>query len=324
MNPLVSIIIPNYNSELFLEACLKSAINQTYPNIEVIIVDDGSQDKSLDIISRYEKSESTVFLYRRNRLPKGAPTCRNIGIAKAKGDYIMFLDSDDLIKENKVESQINILNGSTSDIALCNCYLFWSNDLKKLEKLYVKDSSFIAPAMDWIVELLISGRFVTLHSWLVPKNIIEKTGFWNESLTKNQDGEYFIRIINNTEKIKFVTDTDVYYRKGIFSSITASNTKGKAESVLRSLDTYVDVFEERKPMKYQKALSKLFYGFYYYYYPEYSSLLKKAKYKAQKYSKTPPEPFGSKRVMALSKFIGWKRAKEMEFVFQRFKRKFLA
>lgn len=322
MNPLVSIIIPNYNSEPFLEACLESAINQTYSNIEIIIVDDGSQDKSLEIIRKYKKKELKVFPHTRNRLPKGAPTCRNIGISKAKGDYIMFLDADDIIKENKIESQIGLLNGSTNNIALCNCYLFRNSDLTNLEKLYIKDSSFTAPAMDWIVELLISGKFVTSHSWLVPKRIIEKTGFWNETLIKNQDGEYFIRIINNTEKIKFAADTDVYYRKGVPSSITASNTKEKAESVLRSFYTYVDIFEERTPIKYEKALSKLFYGFYYYYYPEYWNLLKEAKYRGQKYSKTPPKPFGSVKVMAWSKYIGWKRAKELEHMAKVLKIKF--
>lgn len=323
MNPLVSIIIPNYNSEPFLEACLDSVLNQTYKNWECIIVDDGSTDSTVDLTCSYIENDNRFKLYFRNRLPKGAPTCRNIGITKAKGDYIMFLDADDIIKENKIESQINILNGSTSDIALCNCYLFWSNDLTKIEKLYVKDSSFIAPAIDWMVELLISGRFITPHSWLVPKRIIEKTGFWNETLIKNQDGEYFIRIINNSEKVKFATDTDVYYRKGVPSSITASNTKEKAKSVLRSFYTYVDIFEERKPKKYEKALSKLFYGFYYYYYPEYWDLLKEARHRAQQYSKVPLKPFGSKKVMALSRYIGWKRAKELEFVFQSFKRRFL-
>lgn len=105
---LVSIITPVYNGEKYIDECIKSVLNQTYKNIEMIIIDDGSTDNSENIIKKYV-GDSKVIKYIRCKDNKGIWSARNIGLKNAGGRYITFLDIDDLYKEDKIEKQINFM-----------------------------------------------------------------------------------------------------------------------------------------------------------------------------------------------------------------------
>lgn len=108
-SPLVSIITPCYNSEKHLSETILSVINQTYIHWEHIIVDDGSNDKTLSIIKKYSEEDKRIKIYHRgNRLPKGRSTSRNIGIEKAIGKYIIFLDSDDILKPFCLQKRVEL------------------------------------------------------------------------------------------------------------------------------------------------------------------------------------------------------------------------
>lgn len=113
--PLVSIIIPCYNGEAFIGRAIQSALDQTYPNCEIIVIDDGSTDSSLDVIksfggrTRWETGEN-----------RGGSAARNRGIDLAKGEYIQFLDADDILDENKVSAQLPEVMSGTADVVFCD------------------------------------------------------------------------------------------------------------------------------------------------------------------------------------------------------------
>ncbi|MEG2898607.1 MAG: glycosyltransferase, partial [Eubacterium sp.] len=102
---LISLIIPIYNSEKFLDRCIQSIINQTYKNIEIILVNDGSIDQSLEICQLYKKRDNRIVII--NKKNGGVGSARNIGLQKAKGDYIGFIDSDDYIDKETYEEYYN-------------------------------------------------------------------------------------------------------------------------------------------------------------------------------------------------------------------------
>ena len=106
MEVLVSVIIPTFNRERILSQAIDSVINQTYQNWECIVVDDGSEDNTIDLLRRYSEKDSRIRFYKRDRLPKGAPTSRNIGLKHANGDYVIFLDSDDYLLPFCIEQRI--------------------------------------------------------------------------------------------------------------------------------------------------------------------------------------------------------------------------
>lgn len=122
---LCSIIIPNYNGAKFVSETIDSVLKQTYKNFEILLIDDGSTDNSIEKIQTYIEKDDRIKYFKRNSANKGASVCRNIGIEKAKGDYIIFLDSDDILSETCIEKRIEIMHNNPSlDFAVFNMAVF--------------------------------------------------------------------------------------------------------------------------------------------------------------------------------------------------------
>ena len=117
-NPLISIIVPVYNTAKYLPRCLNSIIHQTYPNIEIIIVDDGSTDNSATVIKSYTQKDTRIKLVHQKNA--GLSAARNTGIAKSTGTFITFVDSDDSIEPNMLQAMITAIVDTSADIAVCS------------------------------------------------------------------------------------------------------------------------------------------------------------------------------------------------------------
>ncbi len=110
--PLVTIIVPNFNRASIISKTLDSVANQTYSNWECLVVDDGSKDESKEVVKTYCDKDVRFRFFRRHRAPKGAPACRNIGLAKAAGNYIVFLDSDDVLAPWCLEKRVQTIKSN--------------------------------------------------------------------------------------------------------------------------------------------------------------------------------------------------------------------
>jgi glycosyltransferase involved in cell wall biosynthesis len=106
----ISIIIPVYNRQDLVKETLDSVLSQTYQNWECIVVDDGSSDNTWLVLEEYSKIDNRIKIHRRNREPKGAPTCRNIGAELSEGEYLIFWDSDDLLAPWCLEERVTFMN----------------------------------------------------------------------------------------------------------------------------------------------------------------------------------------------------------------------
>ena len=115
--PLVSILVPVYNVEKYLRKCLESLLNQTYPNIEIILINDGSTDSSLEICQEYANQHKNVYVYSYEN--KGISTTRNRALDQMHGDYLMFVDSDDFIAKKTVEKMMERMQQQQADIVMC-------------------------------------------------------------------------------------------------------------------------------------------------------------------------------------------------------------
>lgn len=130
MEDLISIIVPIYNVELYLDDCIKTIINQTYKNIEIILVDDGSTDNSAKICDEYEKKDSRIKVIHKEN--GGLSDARNKGLEEAKGKYICFIDSDDLISYKFIEILYKQCIDNNSEIAICQLQIVKDNENKKI------------------------------------------------------------------------------------------------------------------------------------------------------------------------------------------------
>lgn len=194
--PLVSVIIPTYNREHLIIRSLKSAISQTYTNIEIIVVDDGSNDGTENIVCSIE--DSRIF-YLKHEINKGANIARNTGISISKGKYIAFLDSDDEWFPNKLEIQVAVfLKCSNPKIGVVYSGFYKSeNEIKQ----YIPPIS--SQKEGNIHKDLLRGNFIITPSVLIKKECFDRVGLFDEHFCRLEDWELWIRISKHYD-FKFI------------------------------------------------------------------------------------------------------------------------
>ncbi len=237
---IISIIIPAYNREQFIGECLDSVINQTYENWEALVVDDGSVDKTVDIVKEYACKDSRVKLIERQSDPRGGAACRNIGAAKAQGDYIIFLDSDDLLAPWCIEGRLKIITENPNlDFAVFMTAEFVHGEPEKYKifnKPIIDDplSMFLRHEIPWQTTSLIwykpffigLGGFreyylrlqdVELHSRALLKNQVKYR------ICNNRLDSYFRRYskpASNHLSVKNVAQAFIFYIQDIFPLVS--------------------------------------------------------------------------------------------------------
>ena len=209
---LVSILIPAYNAELYIAETLESAIAQTWGNIEIIVVDDGYRDDTLAIAKRYETKGIKVIAQGQNR---GQTVALNRCLAEAQGDYIQYLDADDILEPQKIGIQVNrLLNEPQGTLAIAPWARFYENNLLTAKFKPNRDWKDYDNPIDWLIDGWTDYGTMPPTSWLYPRDVIDETGLWNESLTLNNDMEYFTRAVIASKKLVFCTEARWYYRSG--------------------------------------------------------------------------------------------------------------
>ena len=317
--PLVSIIIPVYNSEKFLVACINSALQQTWPHKEIIIVDDGSPDGSLQVISQFDNPEIKII----QQQNQGASAARNRGMREAKGDYIQFLDADDLLSADKIEKQVQALQDQPGKLAICSTIHF-SGDAPQNEQPSVYEEQFLFsddnPA-HFLTKLWggysMHGSMITVHAWLIPVEVAKKAGDWNVSLTVDDDGEYFSRVVINSAGI-IKTSGFSYYRKYInTASLSSGNNQTGLQSALKAallkkelLLDYTDSYEANLAVyKLLLNIAIAAYGKYPQVYKDAANALPKINPGSYK------PPLGGKLSSFLVSVLGWRAVRKLQIIF---------
>ncbi len=184
----VSIVIPVYNVEAYLEECMESAVNQTLDNIEIICINDGSTDSSLEILKKYEKKYNNIIII--NQENKGLSASRNVGIRNARGKYIYFLDSDDFIDIESMEICYKVCENSKLDMVTFDAKCFLDKNYTGLDINENYDRKGILP------ETILSGKDFYILS-------IER-------------GVYRAPVWLNFYKTEFIKNNNLYFVEGIY------------------------------------------------------------------------------------------------------------
>jgi glycosyltransferase involved in cell wall biosynthesis len=223
MTPLVSILIPAHNAERWIADTLRSALGQTWPRTEVIVVDSGSTDNTLGVARRFESSVVRVVSERN----QGASGARNTAFELSRGDYIQWLDADDLLAPDKIAAQMEAVNGASNRVLLCSAwgtFLYRPGKARFAPTLLWTD---LTP-LEWFHRRMRENLHMQTATWLVSRELTEAAGPWDVRLSLDDDGEYFCRVICASESIRFVPDAKVFYRNAAFqrlSTIDRSNEK---------------------------------------------------------------------------------------------------
>lgn len=316
--PLVSIIMPLYNAEKYVAEAIESVIAQTYTNWELIIVNDGSTDKSLDVAKKFESEIIKVF----SQANKGASAARNYGLKEAKGEYLQFLDADDIISSGKIENQVHILINNPTKISVCTTVHFFDGDNYIDYKPNVYEDSF-TNTTDTPAKFLIklwggydnNGSMIQPNAWLTPREILERAGFWNENLSLDDDGEFFCRVLLNSDGIVKCPSEFNYYRKfKKGNNLSSTHTYKGLESLLNSaISKKKHLLNRTNTIEAKKAIQNMFFDVAFYSYPKYLDLVKKAEENFL-FKNFQKKSMGGPIFNLLATIIGWKLTKRIQFL----------
>jgi glycosyltransferase involved in cell wall biosynthesis len=206
--PLVSILIPAFNAQEWVADSLRSAIHQTWSRKEIIVVDDGSTDRTLAVAREFE-SDIVRVVTQKNQ---GAAATRNKAFSLASGDYIQWLDADDLLAPDKIALQMNALNRCRSKRTLLSSefgkFMYRWHRAQFIPTDLWRDLS----PVEWLLCKMGQNLYMQSATWLVSRELSDAAGPWNTGILSDDDGEYFCRVLLQSDGTCFVPQARVYYR----------------------------------------------------------------------------------------------------------------
>jgi glycosyltransferase involved in cell wall biosynthesis len=302
--PKVSIIIPLHNAEQWINKTLESARDQSWKDTEIIVVENGSTDRSFEIAKRFKSPKLTVV-----SIPQTtAAAARNHGLNLATGDYIQFLDADDLLSSDKIESQLQLLSGHPED-CLVSCG--WAKFTEDPENAIFRPQEVWGDfdPVTWLLKSLTGGGMMQTACWLTPRRLIDQAGAWDEKLTLHDDGEFFSRVMLQSKKIIFDPNAKVYYRQ-VQSSLSRQNTSfNAAESALQVALSYKRSLLKCDNSTQEKiALAHVFKSFIYANHPHHTPLLDLATNELDSLKLHVEPHVGGMNFIKLSRLFGFRKA----------------
>jgi glycosyltransferase involved in cell wall biosynthesis len=235
MAPLVSILIPAFNAERWIADTIRSALAQTWPRKEIIIVDDGSRDRTLSIAQQFASKEVSVV----TQSNQGAAAARNKAFSLCQGDYIQWLDADDLLAPDKVARQIESAERCGRKRTLLSST--WGGFIYRPNKAKFTPTALwcdLSP-MEWLLRVWEQNLFMQPATWLVSRELTEAVGPWDTRLSYDDDGEYFCRVVLASDGIRFVPEARIFYRRGFDSLSRVGRSDKKLESKFLSMQLQV-------------------------------------------------------------------------------------
>jgi glycosyltransferase involved in cell wall biosynthesis len=272
--PLVSILIPAFNAQEWIADTLRSALAQTWQRKEIIVVDDGSTDRTLAIARQFE-SDIVRVVTQENQ---GAAATRNKAFSLSRGDYIQWLDADDLLAPDKIARQIAVLDHCRNKRTL------FSSAYGRFKYRYYR-AEFIPTALwhdlspvEWLVRKLGENIYMQTATWLVSRELSEAVGPWDTRLLADDDGEYFSRALLVSDGVRFVPEARVYYRApwvDTLSYIGTSRRKVDAHWLSMQLHIrYIRSLEDSERVR--DACLRYLQACLIYFYPERPDIFKQA------------------------------------------------
>lgn len=240
--PKISIIVPVYNVEKYIDKCLKSLTQQTLQDIEIIIVNDGSLDKSIDIIKKYVKQNPTKIKYYEKK-NGGLSSARNYGLEYATGEYIAFLDSDDYVETNMYEEMYILAKKEKADMVECDFLWEWEYG----KKIFDKRREYK------IKEEMMKKPRVVAWNKIYKREILNKYKIRFPEGLIYEDMEFFYKLLPHINKMSYLNKYFVHYTQRE-DSITNRQTE-KIEDIFKILDNIFDYYKEQNLYnKYEKVI----------------------------------------------------------------------
>jgi len=317
MKPLVSILIPAYNAEDWIADTLRSALAQTWQYREIIVVDDGSKDRTAEVARRFA-SKGVAVVSKENQ---GAAATRNHALKLSQGDYIQWLDADDLLAPDKIELQLAARpEGDSERILLSSPWAYFNYRTDRARFVPTSLWADLTP-VEWLLRKMGENLHMQTATWLTPRQLADAAGSWDTRLLSDDDGEYFCRVLLASKQTTFVREAKVYYRvtpSNRLSQIGMSDKKKVAMVVSMKLHVqYLRSLEESDRVR--KACLTYMQNWLENFYPERPDLVNELQALATELHGRLEEPRLRWKYAWMKPIFGWKAAKRAQMVLPQMK-----
>lgn len=306
MYPKVSIIIAAYNAEKYLSFTLKSLLKQTWKNIEIVIVNDGSTDSTASIIENYRTADFKV-VHQHNL---GQNKALNLGFKISTGEFIKFMDADDIINAVMIEFQVKKLKNLNNYVAYGEWARFYDDKPEEAD---------FTPLENWKnmegIDFLITppqGPMLQCGIMLIPRNLIEVAGNWNEELLLYNDTEFFTRLLLKSKGIVFTKGAKLYYRSGAMTNLSSQKTRKYFQSTFLATSLIAEhITSIENSERVRKLISHMYLIRYQDMYPNFPDLGKMHEKMIKKYGVVKYNQ-GGKLTQLCNNIFGWKIIKRVK------------
>lgn len=233
--PLVSVVVTCFNYGKYLRQSIDSVLGQTYPHLEIIVVNDGSTDNTEEVISEYLGDPRIIYISQEN---SGQTVAKNVGVRQSRGDFVAFLDADDLWCLDKLEKQMILFDDRGVGVVYCRAkYLDENSDMFE----YDMTSLYLQPRRGMVTDWLFFDNFVQFSSTVVRRECLERFGLFDVSLKMGIDWDLWLRV-STAYRFDFVDERLFYYRMGHSGQMSKN-----LEERQRCSDRIMSSFLERFP-----------------------------------------------------------------------------
>lgn len=305
MPPLVSVLIPCHNAAPWLHDTLASVLDQTWQNLEVIVIDDGSTDDTIAVARRSESDRRVRVISQPNA---GQSASENRAVRESRGEYLEFLDADDLLAPDKIERQVAVLEQAGPDyVASAEWARFYrspSDGIFETQPLWED----LEP-IEWLVRAWSGHLMMHGAAWLVPRGVAERAGLWDERLSLINDFDYFGRVVLASRGVKFCRGARTYYRSGNQGSLSGTKSRRAWESALLALQLGTSnlLAAETSP-RTLTVCAAVFQRYAYEVFAQQPDLADIAAARAAELGGSSEQPLGGPLFQWLSHAVGWRRA----------------
>lgn len=317
MKPLVSILIPAYNAQDWIADTIRSAMEQSWSRKEIIVVDDGSSDRTVDVARQFA-AENVLVVSKENQ---GAAATRNHAYGLSQGDYIQWLDADDLLSRNKIEAQMDALRQIGSKRVLLSCpWAFFNYRPQAAQFVPTLLWEHLSPA-EWLFRKLAYNLHMQTATWLTSRELSDAAGSWDTRLLSDDDGEYFCRVLACSERTHFVPEARVFYRNTPSSRLgQIGRSDKKKEAMVLSMKLHIQYLRSLEESDRVRAAGVTYLqNWLEYFYPERPDLVAQLRETAKELGGSLDVPRLRWKYAWIRPFFGWEAAKWAQMELPRWK-----
>lgn len=309
-------LIPAYNAAAYIEEAIESVLRQTWPYLEVIVVDDGSRDDTLTKARRYAGTNVQVV----SQPNAGASAARNHAFSLATGEYIQYLDADDLLHTDKLRAQLECLRQRPHVKMSSSAWAMFYDEPNEQDMRPTLLWRDYTDPVQWLLDAWENGVWMQPSAWLTHRSLIEAAGPWNENLSLHDDGDFFSRVLLQAREVVFCPESKSFYRKGIDDSLSSIRSGKATRSHLAVCQAYEAALLDYQNTEHtRRACANNYQRMIYEYYPLHSAICQSAVTRVRELGGSNAKPQSTPLFQLVDKLLGWRLSKRLQNIIYKHK-----